>query len=332
MSMRTPCWILAALLATSCTGISFADSPGPGINAARAYPPSCLSDPLPAEPTGPVITHSLMLPRNDAGSETVSITVWRSACSGGQSAVLARLTRDNRDGEVPYPLFPYVRFKVGEQPLGIARVAAEPNTARSSVDPGSALVYSQTYVLERAPTGSQLAPSMPMGIYLYSPTTGTELLRLDMPAYDPAQYPQSALALPLTGYLSGNWFDAAHGGEGVQTEIGETEGSNDRYIVFAWYTFDNQGAPSWLFGSGVFARGARTADIELGYSSGGRFAGGPGGSPATLDWGHVSVSFPDCNTLKFSYAAKPGLPGGIPQGAGTKQWTRLTSLNGLACQ
>lgn len=330
--MRTPSWIVVAVLAISRAGVCSADAPGPGINPARAYPPSCLSDPLPADVAGPTVTGALTLPRNDAGSETVSVTIGRSPCSGGKSALLARLARNNRDGEAPYPLFPAVRFRVGDQPLGVVRVAAEPNTVRSTVDAGTALGYSQTYVLERAPTGSQLASSDAMAIYFYSPTTGTELLRLDLPAYDPAQYPQSALALPLTGYLSGNWYDPAHSGEGVQTEIIETEGSNDRSIVFAWYSYDNQGVPTWLFGSGSFARGARSVDVELGYFSGGRFADAPGGAVVPLDWGHASVSFSDCNTLKFSYAANAGLPGAVPQGAGTKQWTRLTSINGLACE
>ena len=332
MNMRTPSWIFVAVLAISGAGVCFADAPGPGINSARTYPPSCLSDPLPNDLSGPTVTGSLTLPRNDTGSETVVVTVGRSPCSGGQSALLARLARNDRDGEAPYPLFPAVRFKVGDQPLGVVRVAAEPNTVRSTVDAGTALGYSQTYVFERAPTGPQLAPSDAMAIYFYSPTTGTELLRLDLPAYDPAHYPQSALALPLTGYLSGNWFDPSHSGEGVQTEIGEAEGPNNRYIVFAWYTYDTQGTPSWLFGSGSFARGERSVDVELGYFSGGRFAGAPGGAAVALDWGRVSVFFSDCNTLKFSYAANSGLPSAVPQGAGTKQWTRLTSINGLACQ
>src|SRR3954469_7927928 len=117
MSLRTPSWIVVAVLAVGSAGVCFADAPGPSINAARAYPPSCLSDPLSDDVTGPTVTGSLTLPRNDAGSETVLVTIGRSPCAGGRSALLARLARNNRDGEAPYPLFPDVRFKVGDQPL-----------------------------------------------------------------------------------------------------------------------------------------------------------------------------------------------------------------------
>jgi hypothetical protein len=45
----------------------------------------------------------------------------------------------------------------------------------------------------------------------------------------------------------------------------------------------------------------------------------------------MSVQFPNCNQLTFSYS---GAASGsvVPGGTGTKTWTRIGSINSLACQ
>jgi hypothetical protein len=60
---------------------------GPRIaNPYRAYPPSCLADPLPDTPSGPFTSFQMPLYSRDTGGnpvtpETVTVTIWRMACS-----------------------------------------------------------------------------------------------------------------------------------------------------------------------------------------------------------------------------------------------------------
>ncbi|MGH8091095.1 MAG: hypothetical protein ACREO6_06555, partial [Rudaea sp.] len=118
-------------------------------------------------------------------------------------------------------------------------------------------------------------------------------------------------------------------------EVGEfapTDTTYPRYITIAWYTFDSSGTPYWLFGSGVFNAGDTTASVQLGYSYGGGFAGNFGAAATQKLWGTFNVQFPDCNTMQFSYQSTAGLPQGVPTGAGSKTWKRLTQMNGLTCQ
>ena len=48
--------------------------------------------------------------------------------------------------------------------------------------------------------------------------------------------------------------------------------------------------------------------------------------------GTLTVQFTDCTTLHFSYQSTGGLPAGVPTGSGTRNWTRASQMNGLACQ
>jgi len=70
--------------------------------------------------------------------------------------------------------------------------------------------------------------------------------------------------------------------------------------------------------------------VTVAYATGGGFGGGPAATNAS--WGTLIVDFPDCNSMHFSYQANSGLPAGVPQGSGSRTWTRLTSINGLTCQ
>ena len=47
---------------------------------------------------------------------------------------------------------------------------------------------------------------------------------------------------------------------------------------------------------------------------------------------NLTVDFPDCNSMHFTYQANAGLPASVPQGSGSRTWTRLTGINGLGCQ
>lgn len=325
-----------------------ANSPGPSANPYRAYPPSCLADPLPATPTGPSWSKTLnvaaVLANGSTASEDITLTFWRSPCSGGNAALLGVFQRapQNVGRTDLLPQFPGIFIQVSDTATAFVRIGVEPNTVRSDFFSGTLLTENVPFVLENyLPSGADFFTgtdsfNFSSALRLIF-TTGFDpgnapLPSLDIPAYNATLYSDSLLRMPVSGYLTGNWFDAQHSGEGIQTEVGELGGSgNNRFLSVAWYTYDSLGFPYWLFGSGVFSAGDSVVNVDLAYGSGGSFAGnGPSASFAA--WGPMQVDFPDCNTMRFTFQSLGGLPSAVPQGGGTRVWSRLTQMNGLTCE
>ncbi|MGZ5041048.1 MAG: hypothetical protein ACXWBQ_09910 [Usitatibacter sp.] len=346
----------AALAATS----------GPVRLPTPSYPPSCLSAPLTDTPTGPVYTQSATLPSIDRdtseyhGTERVDYTFWRVACDGGKSALLLRIARApdavvTRAAQLP---FSYGLGATQGDVSGTVRLALEPDTLTASLVPGALILSAVTVVLENAPTDDAykliLVPmalppgvrartfdfnqAIDIGIFDAHSSTMTPPpppLVVHIPAYDPSQYPAARGPMAVSGYLAGNYFDPAHNGEGMVIDVSDTNSPavpRPRTLAVSWYTYDANARPFWIFGSAQFVPGETTVTVPMLYLANGGFAGSFGASASSLAWGNVSVSFPDCLTLHFSYASQPGLPAPVPSGAGERTWTRLTIENGLACR
>jgi hypothetical protein len=329
---------------------AYADSVGPYQNIFRAYPPSCLADPLPSDPTGPVwstvVGLAVVGAENDPNhGEGDTISFWRSPCVMG-SALLGKITRPaGVTGSAPHPLFPQFYVIDGTQ-SGYARLSTEPNTVRSAIVSQTDYValtgtdeivfvfenYPSTPLLNYSDALTIAVAGLPCGFSSCPPGGGPSI---EIPAYDPALYDAVSKPIPISGYLAGNWYDPAHSGEGAQTEIGERQGTDhyqtSRYITFAWYTYDASGAPFWLFGLGNFNAGDRTATIDLAYSTDGGFAGSKGAA-SVFEWGTVVVDFPGCNAMHFEFNSLGSVPTAVPHGSGTRMWQRLSQINGLTCE
>jgi len=320
---------LSALALLGSANVAWSDSPGPVQSPWQAYPSSCLAYPL-SPPSGPTWTATALLETavtENGKHETVNFVFWRTPCTGGKSALLGKVFRDAGSvNKFPAPIYAGLRVSQGAIQNHIARIATEPNTVLSYVPLDSDISNSVTFVFENDASASV---DYSQAVNLTINTADSGIVSVAIPAYDEMQYPTADLSLQLSGHVSGNWFDPAHGGEGAQIEVGATTGEG-RYLVFAWYTYDPSGVPFWLFGLGNFNAGDRSANVTVAYATGGGFAGA--GSANTLPWGTVTVDFPDCNSMHFSYQANSGLPAAVPQGSGTRTWTRLTSINGLSCQ
>jgi len=310
-------------------------------NADRSYPPSCLSYPLPTQPRGEVITRSMTLADvdgNASGSngsqgyfENVTVTIWRAACSGGTGALLVRFARPaNRVGTLPAPDIPAPYGTRGTVQNRVLRPVIEPNTYFSEVIGHSLIGYS-TLVLDAIPTlGFDLNAAFTLSLDTVS---GNNVVRsnFSVPTYNAAAHPDNSLAMELTGYVSGSWFDPAKSGEGLIVEIGE-RANGSRIAAFAWYTYDTQGNPAWIVGNMDIANGLRTVTIPALYVRGGGFAGAF--DPATLNgqaWGTVTLTFPNCNALTLGFASTHAIAG-APAGTGTRNWVRALGINGLTCQ
>jgi hypothetical protein len=151
-----------------------------------------------------------------------------------------------------------------------------------------------------------------------------------------------ANSLPIGGYQSGTWYDPAHSGEGIQTQVGDFSPNSGQpfphYVVVQWFTFDYAGNQFWLSGSAGFATGQTAVQMTLAYANGGGFAGIPNygldtAAPTIVPWGTITIDFPDCNSLHFSYNAGPFPPQDAitPRGQDSRTWQRITAIQGLQC-
>lgn len=339
-------------LAAACLGLSAAAACAHAAAVARAYPPSCFADGLPrgqaardpramslpltlhgdfnacfvnpAAPSYPVAQQECRY------AETVAITVSRVPCSGGKSATLLEIARaagmsGNQD---LYPTFPGVWVEQGAH-VDWIRLAQDANTAASQVFVNSPVYRDGVYVLENP---LDAAPFDFNRAYTLTIDNNTgRALQFDLRDYDPAEFP-AASPLPISGYLTGAWYDPGHGGEGMLVEVLDDGNGATRTLFATWFTFDALGAPYWLAAQAGFPIGAARVDnVPVQTASGGGFAGNFT-AVTRAPWGAMSFSFPDCNRMTFTYAAANTPAGNAPNGSGTRTWQRLGSIDNLRCQ
>ena len=316
-------------------------------NPFRDYPPSCLNSPLPGglyvnDPAK--LTTTINLPGDPLSSdaneraytETDTVTIFRVPCGPSASAVLLEIDRPSTASITYYPVFPGVLITTTNGDF-VPRLAEDPNTVFSNTfafNPVQDAV--SVYIFENyAINGVALFDydqALPISVNNLQSGAAADTANFSVPAYNPNAYAANAQPLPISGYQSGNFYDPTHGGEGIQVEVAETSTVGVYVMTIAWYTFDESGVPFWLFGTGTFNTGATSANVQMIYETNGGFAGNFTAT-SQVAWGTLTnVNFPDCNTMRFTYTANPGLPSGVPTGSGTKQWTRLTQINGLTCQ
>lgn len=120
--------------------------------------------------------------------------------------------------------------------------------------------------------------------------------------------------------MTGNWFSPDQAGHGIQIEMLDA----GRALV-AWYTYDRQGNPLWLFGAGRVQ--GTTIEATLSEHAGGRPPAHWGeATPVAVEWGKVSIDFDNCQQGTLAWeSADPDF------GTGTLPLARLTSIAGVRC-
>ena len=338
----------------STNGVASATPALPRKNTLTPYPASCLADPLPDQTSGPVYSQNVSLAAYNTGtgqvdsSEIVTIKIWRVACStpvgsSFKSATLMRIDR-NSTSQTVYPLFPSIRVSQGsigftdsDYPENIARTAIEPNTWISDVMVDTPVLNDMTFVLENydSTQTSVFNFNQAFSLQFNNLFASNNLFYIDVPVYNPTAqtYPSAFQNLPISGYMSTNWFDPGADGEGIVLQIYERAGDSQNFVIaFSWAAYDPSGVPFWLFGQVDIPRGATSATSPIAYRTGGGLGGNGGAAGAPVIWGSATISFPDCNNMIFTYASNPGLPAGIPTGSGTRNWIRVADVNALSCQ
>jgi hypothetical protein len=316
-------------------------------NPDRAYPPSCLNDGLPfgvfkQNPSDPapqqqqvsLYSCSTNNPNACGAGETVTISVWRVPCSPNsagspQSAVLVEIDRQcgqNCGTQPVFPTFPLVlasQSNISNYPI---RVANDQNTWYSTTYVNQPIYHSDIWVLENYLGDANQFDYNQAFTLLFDNT------QFNVPAYNPAKYAATSQSLPISGYMTSNWYDPAHGGEGILTQVFDGGDGVTRTFTAAWYTFGTDGLPFWLFAQGSFKIGATTTGpVDTYYPSGGSFAG-TGSSASFTKWGTITFSFPDCGHMVFAYNGTSGANAPIgPSGQGQRTWIRIANVNSLVC-
>jgi hypothetical protein len=127
---------------------------------------------------------------------------------------------------------------------------------------------------------------------------------------------------PVQDYAggSGSWYDVSHSGEGFSLHFVADGGT-----VLTWYTYDSEGHPYWMIGTGTVTDG-QIVFSSLDAPHGARF--GTAFHPSDVvhrDWGSLTMEL-GCTTGTAHYESS--LPG---FGSGDFNLIRLTQPLGLGC-
>lgn len=133
--------------------------------------------------------------------------------------------------------------------------------------------------------------------------------------------PQTLSATVIDADASGNWYNPEQSGHGLQIEVLDLS-----QAVVAWYTFDNEGNPLWLLGTGEIQGDTLRADLVE--YSGTHFP--PDFDPEEIKgatWGEIVFHRTGCNaaTLEWSAVSDTYSSGEMPL-------QRLTRIDGLSCR
>lgn len=125
----------------------------------------------------------------------------------------------------------------------------------------------------------------------------------------------------VTTDTSGNWFDPANSGHGLQIEI-----LDNSQALIVWYVYDETGQPMWLFGQGLIQGHTIRADLDR--REGALFP--PLFDPDDIEverWGEIVFTQTGCDEATLDY--QPVAAGFT---AGNLELARLSRIDGQGCQ
>jgi hypothetical protein len=315
------------------------------VNVNRAYPPSCLNaplgtglwqnDPHPVQKTLTLAGDPTSADANErAYTETVSVILFRVACTGGKSATVLEIDRATGASSTSlYPTFPAITVTQGGNQNVAIRIAADPNTFLSTTAALAPIKRNTSFVLENVYQASvQLDYNKALTLTLDNliANSATRTTTFTLPDYDATQYPTSSQTLAISGYMSSNWSNPNQSGEGMVVQVYDNKDLSSRTLSFAWFTYGDGGAPFWLYGDVHVPIGARLITVPVLYYSGGTFTGSLTNGVPSSHWGLATFTFPDCGHMTVNYNGDASAVHG-PKGQGSMTFVRVADVNGLAC-
>lgn len=120
--------------------------------------------------------------------------------------------------------------------------------------------------------------------------------------------------------LTGTWYDPDHDGHYLSVQV-----LPDNRVAAMWWTYDPDGNPFWLVGSGPVEGGMVRMPVHQ--SSGMRLPALDDSQRDTQRWGTLELEFEDCHTLTLRWqSSQSGF------GTGSSNLQRLTFNEGLHCR
>lgn len=324
-------------------------------NIDRAYPPSCLASPLqlglfvndPNRVQAQITLYGDPLGNaaEQAFHEVDTVTVFRVPCSGGKSAVLMEIDRPSGHDTTNYPIFPNVyggKLGSGTPTAFAIRLANDPNTFYTSTYSFSPLINSDVFVVENfynpsvAVSTQTFDYNQSFAIFVdnLNANDANRITQFTLPAYNTADfnnYPSLTNPMPISGYMSTNWTSPTQGGEGIIMQVYDNGDSLTRTLSFAWFTYDANKRPFWLFGEANVPIGVAQITAQTVYFSNGTFAGSSTVGLPLTSVGFVTFKFPDCGHMNIAYNIDASAFQG-PKGQGSATYQRVADVNGLVCQ
>lgn len=139
-----------------------------------------------------------------------------------------------------------------------------------------------------------------------------------VPSFDSQVRPRQAIAAgPVNAHYSGQWYDPARSGEGIDLEI--LPGNKALVYFFTYPPAGVAGAQTWLTGVGdIIGNGIEFADMQLpSLDADGHFVG--------QHWGRIGISFDDCDHATMRWDGPPAW------GSLEVPLRHLTTLQDLGC-
>lgn len=132
----------------------------------------------------------------------------------------------------------------------------------------------------------------------------------------------------LGACVSGIWYDPARSGYGFDLEMNDLD-TGDRVLQVFWFTYQPDGSPLWLGGSGVVGANSVSVDLVQIGGAGALFPPAYSRDRVSLTpWGKVTLRFTGTNRLDVDYASTR-----TGYGSGTlKNLQPLTVLAGRECR
>lgn len=141
--------------------------------------------------------------------------------------------------------------------------------------------------------------------------------RCALGAIEPPNHPPD---FEIDARLTGTWFDPDHDGHYLSVQV-----LPDNRVAAMWWTYDPEGNPFWLVGSGPVNGGSVRMPVHQ--SSGMRMPSLDDSRRDTQRWGTLFLDFEDCRTLTLDWQS--GQPGFAD---GSADLQRLTFNEGLDCR
>ncbi len=256
---------------------------------------ACLEAPLPTTPSGPSWSE-VYEDRSSSGTLRYSaeVTAWRHVCPDDE--VMLLLTLEAVHGT---PWVCSVSFDVIQGGGQYSNVRLRQSPGGSSIC-GDMLVKS-TFLVEQASHDTQWNDQAAFNLAWNSNVF------LEVGAYNPSDYGQSAGPKPMHGSMSGSWYDPTRSGEGFAIDF--SQNVSGPVATIYWFTHKG-GKPYWLIGTSTYNSGQKEITFDLLEVSGTGF--GIYFDPDELGSeviGAISLEFDSCNSGVAAWEMNDGETG-----------------------